>query len=203
MLETSTKALAEDVDTAIRDAYHALRNALHKVEDLKMRVIREPDVKPFGLEDDEMYKMYLDLSKRFQTTREEIRDRSGPALPQPPAPIPEPAPPPPPAPTLAPVPVPRTEEPHAALTPAPVPAPSTEEPRTAPTPVPVPTPITEEPRTVKFLAQRSKSRPYVLVPVGFLTLSPYPMGGSFPSIVASKIGSQCPHPATQYQRQPT
>jgi len=193
MLETSTKALAEDVDTAIRDAYHALRNALHKVEDLKMRVIREPTVKPFALEDDEMYKMYLDLSKRFQSTREEIRDRSGPALPQPPAPIPEPAPPRPPTPTPALVPVPRTEEPPVKPTPVPVPVPSTEEPRTAPAPVqvptpsteeprtapapaPVPTPSTEEPRTVKLPAKRNKSRPYVLVPVGFLTLSPYTMG---------------------------
>ena len=184
MPETPTKALAEDVDTAIRDAYHALRNALHKVEDLKMRVIREPDVKPFGQEDDEMYKMYLDLSRRFQATREEIRDRSGPALPQPPAPIQEPAPPRPPTPTPVVVPVPSTEEPRAAPPPVQAPAPSTKELRTTPAPVPVPAPvpapvpvpITEEPRPVKAPARRSKSRPYVLVPVGFLTLSPYTMG---------------------------
>jgi len=176
MLETPTKALAEDVDTAIRDAYHALRNALHKVEDLKMRVIREPDVRPFGQEDDEMYKMYLDLSKRFQTTREEVRDRSGPALPQPPAPIPESAPPRPPTPAPAPVPVPSTEEPPAAPPSVIAPAPSTKELPITPAPVPVPPPSTEEPRPVKVLIKRSRSRPYVLVPVGFLTLSPYAVG---------------------------
>jgi hypothetical protein len=89
MPETSTKQLVDDVDTAIRDAYHALRTALHKVEDLKMKLIRKPEANPFGPEHEEMYRMYLDLSKRFQATREEIRDRSN--LVQPPPPTPEPA----------------------------------------------------------------------------------------------------------------
>jgi len=184
MLETPTKALAEDVDTAIRDAYHTLRNALHKVEDLKMRVIREPNVKPFGQEHDEMYKMYLDLSRRFQTTREEVRDRSGPTLPQPPTPAQEPAPPPPtPAPAPALVPVPSKEGPPVTPAPASVPAPSPKEPLIVPTPAPVPTqvqvpvPSTEEPPTAKLPVRRSKSRPYVLVPVRFVTLSSHTTGG--------------------------
>ena len=118
MAETSTEKLAEDVDTAVRDAYHALRTALHRAEDLKMKIIRQPDVKPFKPEHDEMYQMYLDLSKRFQEMRKEVRDRSG----------------------------------LAQLRPA----------------TPEPAPRTEEPRTVKLPFQRSKSRPYVLVPVGCL-----------------------------------
>lgn len=118
MPETSTKQLVDDVDTALRGAYHALRTALHKVEDLKMKIIRQPEANPFGPEHDEMYKMYLDLSKRFRATREEIRDRSN--MVYPPPPTPEPAP-------------------H----------------------------MEEEPPVTKPLSpgKRSKSRPYVLVPV--------------------------------------
>ena len=82
MPEASTSELAEEVDTAIRDTYHALRTALHKLEDLKMKIIRHPQATPFEPEHDEMYKMYLDLSARFQTTREEIRERSGLVQPQ-------------------------------------------------------------------------------------------------------------------------
>lgn len=125
MPETSTEKLAEDVDTAIRDAYHALRTALHRVEDLKMNLIRQPDVKPFEPEHEEMYKMYLDLSKRFQEMREEVHDRSH-GLGQPQHPTPEP---------------------------------------------PDPAPRTDEPRIGKPPFQRGKSRPYVLVPVGFVISS--------------------------------
>ena len=53
-----------------------------------MKIIREPAPNPFGPEHEEMYEMYLDLSKRFQEMREEIRDRSD--LVQPPTPTPEP-----------------------------------------------------------------------------------------------------------------
>ena len=133
MPETPTTKLAEEVDTAIRDAYHAIRTALHKVEDLKMGIIRQPDVNPFGPEHDKMYEMYLDLTKRFQTTREElsVRDRSCLAQPRPPTPGPPP---------------------------------NVDEPPKPPTPIsPIPKP----------LVQRNKSRPYVLVPVGFVILSPY------------------------------
>jgi hypothetical protein len=90
MAETRTKRLVKDIDTATRDAYHALRTALYKVEDLKMEIIQQPGDNPFGAEHDEMYKMYLDLSKRFQDLREEIRDRPGnlvqaqPSTPEPP-----------------------------------------------------------------------------------------------------------------------
>lgn len=128
MPETLTGKLAEDVDAAIRDAYHALRTALHKVEDLKMKMIRQPDVKPFGPEHEEMYKMYLDLSKRFQETREEIRDRSPTVQPQPPTPGPAPC-------------------------------------------------TTGESRSGKSPFQRSKSRPYVLVPVSFVVSSPFTIKG--------------------------
>lgn len=127
MPETSTETLTEDVDAAIREAYHALRTALHKVEDLKMKIIRKPDVNPFGPDHDEMYKMYLDLSKRFQATREEIRDRSGLAQPRP--------------------------------------------------PTPEPAPRTDEPCVRKLPFQRSKSRPYVLVPVGLIILSLFTVTG--------------------------
>ena len=141
MPETPTENLVEDVDTAIRDAYHALRSALHKVEDLKMKIIRQPDTKPFGPEHDEMYGMYLDLSKRFQATREEIRDRTGQLQPR--------------------APTPRAPTPR---------APTPREP-TPPAPIPEPAPRTDEPRTVESPFPRSKSRPYVLVPVGFLVFS--------------------------------
>lgn len=141
MSETSTEKLAEDADSAIRHAYHALRTALHKLEDLKMKIIRQSDAKPFGPEHDEMYEMYLDLSKRFQTTREEIRDRSGLAQPRP--------------------------------------------------PTPEPPPCTDiEPRTVKHPFQRSKSRPYVLVPVSFTILSSFTVEGLFSSAVATKFSFQ-------------
>lgn len=131
MPETSTEKLAEDVDTAIRDAYHALRSALHRVEDLKMKIIRQPDVQPFGPEHEEMYKMYLDLSKRFQEMRDEVRDRGDLAQPRP--------------------------------------------------PTPGPAPCTDEPRIGKLPFRRGKSRPYVLVPVGFVIPSPCTMkGGSHP-----------------------
>lgn len=90
MPETSTKRLVEDLDTALRDAYHVLRTVLHKAEDLKMKMIRQPEANPFGPEHDEMYKMYLDLSKRFQEMREEIRGRTIPVQLQPPTPEPVP-----------------------------------------------------------------------------------------------------------------
>lgn len=122
MSETSTKQLVEDIDTATRDAYHALRMALHKVEDLKMKIIRQPESNPFGPEHDEMHKMYLDLSKRFQEMREEIRDHSNLVQSQPPSPEP---------------------------------ALHVEEP-------PV---VTSSP-----IIKRSKSQPYVLVPVSVATL---------------------------------
>jgi len=123
MPETSTEKLAEDVDSAIREAYQALRTALHRVEDLKMTIIRQQDAKLFRPEHEEIYRMYLDLSKRFQETREEIRDRNPSDQPRPPTPSP----------------VPRTPD---------------------------------EPRTAGELPfQRSKSRPYVLVPVGFIVSS--------------------------------
>jgi len=77
--DMKTSGLVEDVDAATRDVYHALRTALHKLEDLQMRVIRGPDAKPFGKEHDKMYKMYLDLSARFQATREEMCDYGSPA----------------------------------------------------------------------------------------------------------------------------
>ena len=109
-LDIQTSGLVEDVDIATRDAYQALRTAVHKLEDLKMRVIRGPGAKLFGQEHDVMYKMYLDLSARFYTTREEICDRHG--------------------------------------------------------------LVTDGLHTVKLPAQRSKGRPYVLVPVGFVVLSP-------------------------------
>jgi hypothetical protein len=154
MPETSTKKLAGDVDTAIRDAYHALRTALHKVEDLKMKIIQQPDsANPFGAEHDEMYKMYLDLSKRFQTTREEIRDRSGQVQPRP--------------------------------------------------PTPGPAPRADESCTVKPPVQRSKSRPYVLVPVGFVISSLYIVKGRFSSIVAAKFNFQHSRPAIQWEYQST
>lgn len=86
MPETSTKRLVEDIDTAIRDSYHALRTALHKAEDLKIKMIRQPETDLFGQEHDEMFKMYLDLSSRFQETREEIRGRSNLVRSQPPTP---------------------------------------------------------------------------------------------------------------------
>ena len=121
MPETSTEKLAEDVDTAIRDVYHALRTALHGVEDLKMRMIRQSDVQPFRPEHDEMYKMYLNLSKRFQEMREEVGNHSDPGQSQPPTPA---------------RPAPHTDEPHIGKLPFP----------------------------------RSKSRPYVLVPVGPIIL---------------------------------
>jgi hypothetical protein len=57
-----------------------------------MKIIRQPEANPFGPEHDEMYQMYLDLSRRFQATREEIRGRSNLIQPPPPTPIPEPAP---------------------------------------------------------------------------------------------------------------
>lgn len=142
MAETPTKKLVEDVDTAIRDAYCAIRTALHKVEDLKIGIIRQPDVNPFGPEHDEMYRMYIDLSKRFQTIREElsVRDRSAHAQPRPPTPGP---------------------------------APNVDEPPKPPKPPTMPTPHTSpEFPTPKPLVQRSKSRPYVLVPVGFLSCLP-------------------------------
>lgn len=90
MPEASTKQLVEDIDTAIRDAYHALRTALHKVEDLKMKVIRHPEANPFGPEHDEMYKMYLDLSARFQGMREDVHDRANLARSKSPTPEPPP-----------------------------------------------------------------------------------------------------------------
>ena len=92
MPEISTSSLVEGIDSAIRDAYQAIRTALHKVEDLKMEIIRQPAANPFGSEHDEMYQMYLDLSRRFQATREEIRERSNLVQPPPPTPTPEPAP---------------------------------------------------------------------------------------------------------------
>src|ERR1700679_4028837 len=76
MPEASTKRLVEDLDTALRDAYHVLRTALNKAEDVKMKMIRQPEANPFRPEHDEMYKMYLDLSKRFQEMHEEIRGRT-------------------------------------------------------------------------------------------------------------------------------
>ena len=106
MAENSTKQLAKDVDTAIRDTYHALRTALHKVEDLKMQIIEHPEINPFGPQHNEMYKMYLDLSARFQATREEISSRAGPVQVQ--APTPEPAP------------GPHMEEPRQATKPSPI-----------------------------------------------------------------------------------
>ena len=128
MPETSTERLTEDVDTAIRDVYHALRTALHRVEDLKMNIIRRQNITPFGPEHDEIYKMYLDLSKRFQETREEVRNRSDLTQPQPPA--------------------------------------------------PGPAPRMDEPRTGKPPFPRSKSRPYVLVPVSSATPSLYTVSHS-------------------------
>jgi len=94
MPDTSTRKLAEAADTAIHDAYRALGTALLRVEDLKLGILREPDINPFRPEHDEVFEMYLDLSKRFQATREEIRNRCGPAQP------------------LLPGPAPRTDEPH-------------------------------------------------------------------------------------------
>jgi len=151
MPETSTEKLVEDVDTAIRDAYHALRTALHKVEDLKMKIIRRPDVNPFGPEHDEMYKMYLDLSKRFQTTREEICGRSGVVQPR--------------------------------------------------LPTQGPAPRTDEPRIGKLPSQRSKSRPYVLVPVGFVISSSFAVKGQYSSIAATKVSFQHSGPTTQRKYQ--
>ena len=90
MPDTSTKRLVEEIDTATRDVYQALRTALHKAEDLKMEIIRQPEGNPFGPEHDEIYKMYLDLSKRFQELREEICDRCDPVRSQPPTPEPAP-----------------------------------------------------------------------------------------------------------------
>ena len=90
MSETSTKRLVEDIDTATRNAYHALRTALHKLEDLKMKIIRKPEANLFGPEHDEMYKMYLDLSKRFQEMREEVHGRTNLVQSQPPTPEPAP-----------------------------------------------------------------------------------------------------------------
>ena len=90
-MSTSTEKLAEDIDGAVRDAYQAIRAALNRVEDLKMMLIGKTDIKaPFTPKHDEMYTMYLDLSKRFQDTREEMHRRSGPAQPRPPAPSPAP-----------------------------------------------------------------------------------------------------------------
>ena len=88
MPDTSTKRLVEEIDTATRDVYHALRTALHKAEDLKMEIIRQPEGNPFGPEHDEIYKMYLDLSKRFQELREEICGRCDLVRSQPPTPEP-------------------------------------------------------------------------------------------------------------------
>jgi hypothetical protein len=156
MPETPTEKLVEDVDTAIRDAYHALRSALHKVEDLKMKIIRQPDTKPFGPEHDEMYKMYLDLSKRFQATREEIRDRTGQLQPRAPTPR---------------APTPRAPTPREPTPREPTPREPTPREPTPRAPTPEPAPRTDEPRTVESPFPRSKSRPYVLVPVGFLVFS--------------------------------
>lgn len=167
MAETSTKKLVEDVDNAVRDAYQAVRTALHKVEDLKIAIIRQPDVNTFGPEHDEMYKMYIDLSKRFQTIRDELSVRDNSSLVQPPPQLP----------------------------PQPPPRPPT------PGPTPGPAPDMDEPRIVKPPVQRNKSRPYVLVPVGFVTLSQYTVTGRFSSIVAAKVSFQRSRPARQWRCQ--
>ena len=85
MSATSTEKLAEEIDRAVRNAYQEIRTALNRVEDLKITLIGKGDMKsPFAPEHDEIYAMYLDLSKRFQETREKVRGRSGPAQPRPP-----------------------------------------------------------------------------------------------------------------------
>ena len=76
MTTISTEQLTEDVDTAIRDAYTSLRVALLKLEDLKMSMIREPCTNPFEMGDDQMYEMFLELSRRLETMRAELRNRS-------------------------------------------------------------------------------------------------------------------------------
>lgn len=87
----STEELAEDIDSAIRDAYQAIRVALNRVEDLKITRIGKVDIKsPFAPEHDEMYSMYLNLSKRFQEMREEVHGHGGPAQTRPPTPGPTP-----------------------------------------------------------------------------------------------------------------
>jgi len=76
MADISTEQLAEDVDSAIRNAYGSLRLALHKLEDLKMNIIRQPHANPFETVHDQMYEMFLELSRRLEATRAELRDRS-------------------------------------------------------------------------------------------------------------------------------
>ena len=95
MTAISTEQLAEDVDAAIRNAYGSVRLALHKLEDLKMNVIRQPDANPFGTAHDQMYEMFLELSRRLETMRAELRNRSqaeaqSRAQPGPPHPKPQP-----------------------------------------------------------------------------------------------------------------
>lgn len=143
MPETSTKQLVEDVDSAIRDAYHTLRTALHKVEDLKMQLMRQPESNPFGPEHDEMYRMYLSLSERFQATREGIRDRSHGVTESGPSQTPE-------SPVVQTPVQPRSSTLEPAL--------SVEEPPVSVTPSPL---------------KRNKGRPYVLVPVGSVTALPF------------------------------
>lgn len=90
MPEISATELVEDIDTALRDAYHALRTALNKAEDLKMKMVRQPKANLFGSEHNEIYKMYIGLSNRFQEIREEIDDRSNLVQPKPSSPNPTP-----------------------------------------------------------------------------------------------------------------
>ena len=96
MTAISTEQLAEDVDAAIRNAYGSVRLALHKLEDLKMNVIRQPDANPFGTAHDQMYEMFLELSRRLETMRAELRNRSQAEVrtgAQPGPPLPKPQPP--------------------------------------------------------------------------------------------------------------
>jgi hypothetical protein len=178
MPETPAEKLAEDVDAAIRDAYHAIRTALHRVEDLKMDVIREPQGRPFKPEHEEMYNMYIDLTKRFQEMREEVRDRSDRTQPRPPTPGPAPH-------TVSEALSPRNPSPPNYVPPSP-------EPKVVSQP-------TDEPRIVKLPFQRGKSRPYVLVPVSFVILSPRTARRRSSSTAAAKFSFQRSCTITQCQ----
>ena len=145
MPEISTKQLVEEVDAAVLDPYKALRTALRKLEDVKLKNVRQPEPSPFGQEHEEMHKMFLDLWTRYQAMREEVRDRAGVAQPQPRVPTPEPAP--------------RVEEPPVVKAPSP-------------------------------FVKRMKSRPYVLVPVSFVTLPPYSIEGRCSTFVASNLAGR-------------
>ena len=74
-MATSTEKLAKDVDAAIRKAHCSLRVVLEKLDDLKIDMIQQPTARPFDTTHDQMYNLFLELSRKVQATRAELRDR--------------------------------------------------------------------------------------------------------------------------------